>query len=412
MDTMVIRQLIIPATAVLEANTFTYAQKVESVKFVGTQSEWDSFKLQFNKETILDSEAIQYDYRVDLSSCTINDIDVQTYTGDALTPKITVKASLTGRALIENKDYTVQYSDNVNMGTAKVVATGKNDQVGSKSRFKGSTTVNYAITKDGEPPVDKTDLNKAIEEAEAYYNTIKDNDDFKEQATALSNAIEAAKKLAEAKKEAQAAMNEQVTISRKGNKYTVKWKKVLSADGYRVYVQYYGEKKSKTVSTIKKNTTTKMTIAKIGGKKISNKKIFTVYVAPFKIINGKNVELGKSTVAYVVGINNNKYTNVKKLTLTKNKCSLKVGKTANIKVKVTLDAKNKKHIPKKYALKFRYKSSDTGIATVNKNGKIKGIKKGKCTIFFCCLSNAYSSNNLDTNPYSTIFNYTFVQKTV
>ena len=56
--------------------------------------------------------------------------------------------------------------------------------------------------------------------------------------------------------------------------------------------------------------------------------------------------------------------------------------------KVTLFNRNKKHIPKSHGAKFRYKSSDTGIATVSKKGKIKGIKKGKCTIY------VYSINGL------------------
>ena len=45
----------------------------------------------------------------------------------------------------------------------------------------------------------------------------------------------------------------------------------LAADGYYVYAQYCGNKKSKTVKTIKKKTTTKTTITKIGGKKVNKK---------------------------------------------------------------------------------------------------------------------------------------------
>ena len=55
--------------------------------------------------------------------------------------------------------------------------------------------------------------------------------------------------------------------------------------------------------------------------KISAKKNFYVYVVPYKIIDGKAVKLGKSTVAHVVGAKNAKYSNVKKLTLKKSKYS-------------------------------------------------------------------------------------------
>ena len=194
-------------------------------------------------------------------------------------------------------------------------------------------------------------------------------------------ADKAAKELEAAKKEAQAAMNEQVTVTQKGNKFTVKWKKASSADGYYVYAQYCGKKITKPVKTIKKNTTTKVTIKKINGKKLNLKKQFRVYVVPYKIVDGKKVKLGKSMVDHVVGSKSTKYSNVKKLTIKKKKYTVKVGKTAKIKAKVTLVNKNKKHIPKGHGAKFRYKSSDTSIATVDKNGKIKGIKKGTCTIY-------------------------------
>ncbi len=201
-------------------------------------------------------------------------------------------------------------------------------------------------------------------------------------------ADKAAKELEAAKSEAQAAMNEQVTVKQKGKKFTVKWKKSASADGYYVYAQYCGKKVTKPAKTITKNTTTRTTITKINGKKISEKKNFKVFVAPYKMIDGKKVKLGESIRAKLVGTKNTKYSNVKKLALNKSKYTVKVGKTAKIKASVTLVNKNKKHLPKKYAAKFRYRSSDTSIATVSKNGKIKGIRKGACTIY------VYSINGL------------------
>ena len=219
-----------------------------------------------------------------------------------------------------------------------------------------------------------------------------------DKAAAEKKAAEekAARELAAAKEEAQAAMNEQVTVTQKGKKFTVKWKKSSAADGYYVYAQYCGKKITKPAKTIAKNTTTKTTITKINGKKINQKKQFRVYVVPYKIIDGKKVTLGKSTVAHLVGAKSTKYSNVKKLTLTKKKYTVKVGKTAKIKAKVTLVNKNKKHIPKGHGAKFRYKSSDTSIATVDKNGKIKGIKKGTCTIY------VYSINGLMKKAKVTI----------
>ena len=114
------------------------------------------------------------------------------------------------------------------------------------------------------------------------------------------------------------------------------------------------------------------------------------------MIDGKAVTLGKSAVVYLAGARNVKYSNVKKLTVTKSRFTLGVGKTKKITAKVKLVNKNRKHLPKSYAAKFRYKSSDTSIATVSRSGEVKGIKKGKCTIY------VYSINGLTKKAQITV----------
>ena len=257
-----------------------------------------------------------------------------------------------------------------------------------KAAIEAARKAYDALTADQKKKV-SADTLKKLTDAEAALKAA-EKKAAEDKAAAEKKAAEekAARELAAAKEEAQAAMNEQVTVTQKGNKFTVKWKTSSAADGYYVYAQYCGKKITKPAKTIAKNTTTKTTITKINGKKINQKKQFCVYVVPYKIIDGKKVALGKSTVAHLVGAKSTKYSNVKKLTLTKKKYTVKVGKTAKIKANVTLVNKNKKHIPKGHGAKFRYKSSDTSIATVDKNGKIKGIKKGTCTIY------VYSINGL------------------
>ena len=265
-----------------------------------------------------------------------------------------------------------------------------------KAAIEAARKAYDALTADQKKKVSADTLKKLTDAETAL--TAAEKKAAEDKAAAEKKAAEekAARELAAAKQEAQAAMNEQVTVTQKGKKFTVKWKKSSVADGYYVYASYCGKKATKPAKTIKKNTTTKTTITKIDGKKISTKKNFHVYVVPYKIIDGKKVALGKSTVAHLVGVKSTKYSNVKKLTLTKKKYTVKVGKTAKIKAKVTLVNKNKKHIPKGHGAKFRYKSSDTSIATVDKNGKIKGIKKGTCTIY------VYSINGLMKKAKVTI----------
>ena len=171
------------------------------------------------------------------------------------------------------------------------------------------------------------------------------------------------------------------SVTQKNNKVQISWTKVNEADGYDVYVRYCGSKAKKPVKTIKKNTTTKTSVAKINGKKINQKKNFHVKVYAYKMVNGKKKIIAKTITAHLAGTKSVKYTNPKALKLTKSTYSIKVGKTAKIKAKVTLKNSKKKLLPKSHAAKLRYKSSNTKIATVNKNGTIKGKKKGTCYIY-------------------------------
>ncbi|MCR4946088.1 MAG: fibronectin type III domain-containing protein [Lachnospiraceae bacterium] len=59
-----------------------------------------------------------------------------TYTGYAITPALVV--SIDGTALTAGTDYTVSYSNNINVGTAKAVVTGK-------GQYSGTKTVEYRI---------------------------------------------------------------------------------------------------------------------------------------------------------------------------------------------------------------------------------------------------------------------------
>ena len=51
------------------------------------------------------------------------------YTGSAIQPNMTLKVN--GKTLEENKDYTLSYSNNVNLGTARITVLGKGNYTGS-----------------------------------------------------------------------------------------------------------------------------------------------------------------------------------------------------------------------------------------------------------------------------------------
>ena len=100
------------------------------------------------------------------------------------------------------------------------------------------------------------------------------------------------------------------------------------------------------------------------------------------MVEGKKEILAKTITGHVVGRKNTKYSNAKNIKITsKKKVSLKQGKTSKIKAKTILVEKGKKQLSDAHAKEFRYASSNNSIATVDKNGKIKGIAKGTCTIY-------------------------------
>ena len=177
-------------------------------------------------------------------------------------------------------------------------------------------------------------------------------------------------------------INEQLKVDQKSNYIKVTWGKVSNADGYKVYVQYCGKKftkkPSKNLIGGKKNS---VTIKKINGKKLNLKKNYKFYVVAYKIVDGKEVQLGKSIVAHIVGKKNTKYTNVKKVKVKKSKFTLKVNKTDTIKASTILVEKGKRQLTDAHAKEFRYATSNKDVAIVSKDGKIKAVGKGKCTIY-------------------------------
>ncbi len=83
----------------------------------------------------------------DISSATLSTIYEQTWTGSAITPEPTVTYS--GTPLVKDTDYTLSYTNNVNLGTATVTATGIGSYTGSVSKDFTITPFVYHVVTDG-----------------------------------------------------------------------------------------------------------------------------------------------------------------------------------------------------------------------------------------------------------------------
>jgi uncharacterized protein YjdB len=73
--------------------------------------------------------------QANVASASVAPISSQVYTGSAIQPKVTV--TFGGLTLVEGVDYTVSYSNNINVGTAGVTITGKGNYAGTRSATFG-----------------------------------------------------------------------------------------------------------------------------------------------------------------------------------------------------------------------------------------------------------------------------------
>lgn len=264
------------------------------------------------------------------------------------------------------------------------------DQAGNKTTVKFTvkkvTTLDDKIEKITEDKVrleDKEDIREVISKVNELVKNKKDfTEEEKEQLTKMK---ETAKKLlttvAGIKKETDNTMVASQKVSMVSNKLTVSWGKANRADGYDIFIRNCDGKNfsKKPTKTIKKNSITTYTFKKIGGKKINAAKNYKVKVRAYQYKNGKKVYIGGTYLLHVAGNNSKKYTNAKKVTVSKTNVTVKTGKTVKITAKVVKANSKKKLLG--HGGTIRYYSTKTKVATVDKNGHIKAIAKGKAKIY-------------------------------
>ena len=190
--------------------------------------------------------------------------------------------------------------------------------------------------------------------------------------------------------QAQAALdiNAGLKVIHNGTSASVQWGRVDGAKYYKVYAAYCGSKWT-LIKTVNAAAKCKVTIKKLNGKKLSTTKNIKVYVAAYRTVETKNgttvtkkdVRIAKTIAGHVVGKKNKKYSNAKKIKLSKTSYTLKKGKKAKIKAKTVLQYPKRKQLGDAHAKEFRYASSNKSIATVSKSGKITAKKKGSCVIY-------------------------------
>ena len=307
----------------------------------------------------------------DKGEISVEPIADQTYTGSALTPKVVVKAG--SKVLTQNVDYTVLYSNNVNVGTASVKITGKGS-------YKGSYTVNFKILPCA---ISKAGIRKIIDQR---YN---------------GNEIKPS-----------VSLTYKYKTLKKGTDYTVSYSNNINAGTATVTITGIGsyEGTASTTFQIKPRSLREVTARKISTQEYTGQEITPKLNLTYKgktltenvdyvAVYSNNIEPGKGVVniqgkgnfseqrkqVFSIQRKNKPVENedeeeddedqeeiihTKTMKLDKTKIALKKGKTYRLKVKVNAGSTDS----------ISFQSSNKKIATVSKKGVIKAKKAGKVRI--------------------------------
>ncbi|MBQ8085193.1 MAG: hypothetical protein IJ232_03700 [Lachnospiraceae bacterium] len=178
----------------------------------------------------------------------------------------------------------------------------------------------------------------------------------------------------EEKAAAVLALDDKLSLTLKSNKLTFNWGTVKDIDGYKVYTATAKNK----FGTPVKVTKTSYTYS------VNKNKYNYVYAEAYRIVDGKEVVVGKSKTLIWSGSKTKGY-NAKSVKVKKKKLTVKVKKkvsaNASIKVTRTVNGVKKTSTIKGKKAYLTYWSTNKKIATVSSSGKIKGVKKGSCYIY-------------------------------
>ena len=225
---------------------------------------------------VLETAEIPALSRISISKASVTlSTSTYAYDGKAKKPGVTVK--LNGKTLKNGTDYTVSYSNNTKVGTAKVTITGKGNYTGSvsktysiKNNFKKATISGIS---------NKSYTGKNITQSiTVKYNgkTLKNGTDYTVSYSSNKNIGTATVKVTGKGSYAgtitktfkiNPAKQEIQKLTAKSKAFFVDWAQKGSATGYEIQYASNSKFTSAKKVTIKNNKTDKTTVSKLSGKK-------------------------------------------------------------------------------------------------------------------------------------------------
>ena len=239
---------------------------------------------------VLETAEIPALSRISISKASVTlSTSTYAYDGKAKKPGVTVK--LNGKTLKNGTDYTVSYSNNTNVGTAKVTITGKGNYTGSvsktysiKNNFKKATVSDIST---------KAFTGKNITQTiTVKYNgkTLKNGTDYTVSYSSNKNIGTATVKIAGKGSytgtitktfKINPAKQEIQKLTAKSKAFFVDWAQKGSATGYEIQYATNSKFTSAKKVTITNNKTDKTTVSKL-----SSKKKYYVRVRSYTTVKG------------------------------------------------------------------------------------------------------------------------------
>jgi hypothetical protein len=165
------------------------------------------------------------------------------------------------------------------------------------------------------------------------------------------------------------------------NSITLSWKKYAGATGYDVYWSYCdGRINYKKVGTVKSGKLS------MSHKKLKKDHEYKYFIAAYKMVEGRKIYIARSNDVHVA-LKQASTTNAASIKVNRTEIALSVGKT--FQLKCSLKAEDSRKDLVSHTSPFRYYTTNSKVATVNKDGVIKAKGKGVCTIYILANNGVY-----------------------
>ena len=225
---------------------------------------------------VLETSEIPALSRISISKASVTlSTSTYAYDGKAKTPSVTVKVG--GKTLKKDTDYTVSYSNNTKVGTAKVTITGKGNYTGSvsktysiKNNFKKATVSGISTKaftgKNITQSITVKYNGKALKNGTDYTVSYSSNKNIGTATVKIAGkgsytgTITKTFKINPAKQEIQ-------KLTAKSKAFFVDWAQKGSATGYEIQYATNSKFTSAKKVTITNKKTDKTTVSKLSGKK-------------------------------------------------------------------------------------------------------------------------------------------------